>query len=201
MGMLVHHADKIRHATGAHVNFVHHSGKDRARGARGHSSLRAAVDTEIEVHRTEGADYSTVKIVKQREMEIGPAAAFKLEPIILGLNRYAEEVSSCVVRDVSEEDLSAPQQDKTLTAMQQFVYDAILNAAIRGGKRVTPRDGAGDQNCITYDAMRRELEIRGFKDMVDADKAKNVTTNTRIALRRSGKVDFTSTWIWVITDG
>ena len=32
-----------------HVLIVHHSGKDQAKCARGHSSLRAAVDTEIVV--------------------------------------------------------------------------------------------------------------------------------------------------------
>ena len=32
---------------------VHHTGKDTAKGARGHSLLRAATDTEIEVKREE----------------------------------------------------------------------------------------------------------------------------------------------------
>lgn len=32
-----------------HVMLIHHTGKDAARGARGHSSLKAAVDTEMEV--------------------------------------------------------------------------------------------------------------------------------------------------------
>ena len=43
MGQLVVHADAIRKETGAHVLFVHHSGKDQARGARGHSSLLSLI--------------------------------------------------------------------------------------------------------------------------------------------------------------
>jgi len=46
--------DRIRAATGAHVMVVHHSGKNESLGARGHSSLRAAVDVEMEVSASEG---------------------------------------------------------------------------------------------------------------------------------------------------
>ena len=55
MGNLVKHMDKVRHTLKAHLCVIHHSGKDRAKGARGHSLLRAATDTELEVagHATE----------------------------------------------------------------------------------------------------------------------------------------------------
>jgi RecA-family ATPase len=65
MGLIVMAADKIRAATGAHFTYVHHTGKDAARGARGHSLLRAATDTEIEVAG------SIITVEKQRDMEGG----------------------------------------------------------------------------------------------------------------------------------
>jgi RecA-family ATPase len=49
MGALIKRCDKLRAATGAHVMLLHHTGKDKNQGARGHSSLRAAVDTEIQM--------------------------------------------------------------------------------------------------------------------------------------------------------
>jgi RecA-family ATPase len=49
MGALVQRCDKLRAATGAHLMLLHHTGKDITLGARGHSLLRAAVDTEIEM--------------------------------------------------------------------------------------------------------------------------------------------------------
>ena len=201
MGMLVHHADRIRYETGSHVNFIHHSGKNKALGARGHSSLRAAVDTEIEISRDEGADYSTIRIVKQREMEMDEDMYFGLERVVLAVNGFAEELSSCVVKVVNQEDIVKPKQDKTLTAMQQFVYDAVVNAVAIEGKTISPRDGVDSANCISYDTLRMELERRGFKEMVDADKAKTVTSNTRISLKKFGKIDFTRNWIWVVKDG
>jgi hypothetical protein len=42
MGAFVANMDALRAATGAHVAIVHHTGKDKARGARGHSLLLVA---------------------------------------------------------------------------------------------------------------------------------------------------------------
>jgi RecA-family ATPase len=65
MGRIVLAADTIRHETGAHFSYVHHTGKDAARGARGHSLLRAGTDTEAEVAQ------GTLSATKQRDMEGG----------------------------------------------------------------------------------------------------------------------------------
>lgn len=94
MTNVVRAVDKIRISTGAHVMLVHHCGKDAARGARGHSSLRAAIDTEIELME------DTIKIAhvtKQRDLPCVPSMPFALESVELGLNPYNEMVTSCVV--------------------------------------------------------------------------------------------------------
>ena len=97
MTRAVQAVDAIRAATGAHVCVVHHCGKDEARGARGHSSLRAAVDTEIEVSRPEGETISTVRVTKQRDMPAGDPLPFTLEVIELGTDRRGKPITSCIV--------------------------------------------------------------------------------------------------------
>jgi hypothetical protein len=98
MGELVRGADQVRSATGAHVTLVHHTGKDDSKGARGHSLLRAAVDTEIQVWRGEGPDRAIgVTISKQRDLEMGLGFAFKLVKKVLGRDRRDKEVTSCVL--------------------------------------------------------------------------------------------------------
>jgi len=91
MGSFVRNCDRLRHAARTHLMVVHHNGKDAAKGARGHSSLRAAIDTEIEV-----AD-GVISFVKQRDMEAGAPVGFQLEIVDLGTDAYGESVSSCVV--------------------------------------------------------------------------------------------------------
>lgn len=96
MGGLIRNVDHVRAATGAHVLLIHHSGKDQARGARGHSSLRAAVDTELEVQKT-GPNTGTVRATKQRDMELGAAEGFRLVPVQVGTGPDGALAFSCVV--------------------------------------------------------------------------------------------------------
>ena len=99
MGALVMNMDRIRQATKAAVLFVHHSGKDAAKGARGHSLLRAAIDTEIEVAAADSsaAARRTAVVVKQRELPKGDAFGFSLKVVELGTNRRGKPVTSCTV--------------------------------------------------------------------------------------------------------
>src|SRR5690625_1146490 len=110
MGALVRNIDALRQATGAHVMAVHHSGKNRDRGARGHSLLRAAIDTEIEI-----AD-DTITVTKQRDLDRSYNRAFILEPVTLHMDEDGEPISSCTVRLVSKADL--PPGDVTETERQ-----------------------------------------------------------------------------------
>lgn len=201
MGTLIKNADKIREITKAHICFVHHSGKDKANGARGHSSLRAAVDTEIEISRDNKDSPSLVRIAKQREMDMMDDMAFALEAVQLGENRRGKPVSSCVVMPsevINEKD------DTRLTPVQQFVYDAIIDAHIRfGADRQVVKDNLPIKS-ITYDDLKDVLEERGYKDFLDtktssgAEKMKNHTTNARVALNKKGKIASSSKYIWML---
>jgi len=96
MGALIVGADSVRLETGAAVFLVHHMGKDDSRGARGHSSLKAALDTEIEI--TVRGDLHVATVTKQRDLPTGERFAFRLESVELGRNANRKAVTSCVVR-------------------------------------------------------------------------------------------------------
>lgn len=102
MTALIRNIDALRQATNAHVMLIHHSGKDTAKGARGHSSLRAATDTEIEVGNEDGNRAAIV--TKQRDWTGGETFAFGLKTVTLGRDSDGDEVTSCVVEiaDVAE---------------------------------------------------------------------------------------------------
>lgn len=77
--------------TGACVVIVHHSGKDKTKGARGSSALLGALDTEIEV------DTGQVIARKQRDVELGEPIGFKLVPMVVGQDQDGDDITSCVV--------------------------------------------------------------------------------------------------------
>lgn len=115
MSRLVAAFDRIRDETGAHVLGIHHSGKDTGKGARGHSSLRAAVDTEVEVTADEVNKIHTGQITKQRDLPTkGARFAGRFVSVNVGRDQWQGVVTACAVEDAEPVDkpvsLRGPQQ-------------------------------------------------------------------------------------------
>lgn len=131
MGALVRNMDRIRAETGACVLFVHHSGKDSSKGARGHSILRAAIETEIEVAPVENSKMRLATVKKQREMECAGSFAFELEVVDLGENQRGKPVTSCVVRHLENQDGNRTAQ---LNGDTQTAYQLLCDLIAETGK-------------------------------------------------------------------
>lgn len=98
MGAVIKNAEYIKREASTHVMLIHHSGKDQARGARGWSGLRAAIDTEIEVTTDEATGQRVAEITKQRDIPgKGDRLGFKLEVVDLGPGQWDGRRTSCVV--------------------------------------------------------------------------------------------------------
>jgi putative DNA primase/helicase len=98
MGVVLKHADAIRSATGATFLWIHHTGKDQAKGMRGWSGMRAAIDTEIEVTADEATGLRSAEITKQRDLPgKGDRIGFRLVPVPMGVNRWGNPRSTCAV--------------------------------------------------------------------------------------------------------
>jgi putative DNA primase/helicase len=98
MTTVLHHADQIKREAQVHVMLIHHSGKDAARGARGWSGLRAAIDTEIEVTADDVTRIHAAEITKQRDIPgKGDRIGFKLDVVDLGPGQWDSRRTSCVV--------------------------------------------------------------------------------------------------------
>ncbi len=202
MGQLIINADKLREATNAHIAFVHHSGKDDLKGARGHSSLRAAVDTEIEVSRPDTESPSTIKVVKQREMEMIEDMSFTLSRVVLGVNERGKEVTSCVVMpcDVVEKKTTA-----RMNPIQTFMYDAILDCMDRYGEVRFVQKDMPNVKSIRYEELREVLEMRGLKGMMEqekkstAEQVKSATQTARVALKKMSKINFNGVYVWLVS--
>jgi len=148
MGALIGNCDRIREQARAHVMLVHHTGKDEARGARGHSSLRAATDTEIEVSGGDGV--SLAKVTKQRDLEIEGEFGFGLDVVPLGINTRGKDVTSCVV--VTSDVAKRKKRKRPRGAMQKTLVRALQNALVDHGKAVN------DSRCVVVDEDRWQEE-------------------------------------------
>lgn len=97
MGLYISNMKYIQRFADTGVCIVHHSGKDQAAGARGHSSLRAATDTEIEVSsEKKGERYMRqIKTRKQREGESDIVLPFGLMVVELGKDDDGDPIDTC----------------------------------------------------------------------------------------------------------
>lgn len=136
MGALVRNGGLIQQVTGAHLMWIHHSGKDQAKGARGHSSLRAATDTEIEVVATGHARCATV--TKQRDMECAGTFPFRLKVIELGMNTRGKAVTSCVVEADDEHAPGGAPARLRLSGHKQRALEVLADLIAHSGRTGDP---------------------------------------------------------------
>jgi hypothetical protein len=156
MGAVIAHADVLRETTGAHVLFVHHSGKDQAKGSRGHSSLKAATDTEIEVEGEEATKLHKATIRKQRDLgSRGLELTAKFSVVRMGTDQWGKAVTTCVVESTTERLVS-----KSNKAKSADLHDALLhvlvtapNKTMRAAELIDVLLSKGFKKTACYDAI------------------------------------------------
>lgn len=175
IAQLVSGLDMIRRATGAHVMLVHHTGKDAARGARGHSSLRAAIDTEIELTRDE-VGLITAEVTKQRDGPTGYRFAYTLSQVELGRDQDGDPVTSCLVEPV--ETARAGHADVTGSARVALdLLDKVMADAVEVYRKPQYPPGPGvalerwRDACIEAGDLstsdNRETHLKAFRRAMD----------------------------------
>lgn len=143
---------------------VHHSGKDATRGARGHSSLRAAMDTQIEIAKDEDSGIISAKCRKARDAGYFAPMALRLHPI--ALDEYAD-VTSCVIVPTSE-PLPRPKPKKR-TAPDKLL-DVIASFGMQGGTHAelkTAFQKATGMSASSFDKAHAELVELGRLEYVN----------------------------------
>lgn len=88
----------IQREFGGLVLFVHHTGKDEAKGMRGSSSLPAALDASVEISREDNDPnqrwWATSKV---KDGPDDSRVGFKLKVVPVGTDKRGKAITSCVV--------------------------------------------------------------------------------------------------------
>lgn len=201
MGALVSNADRLRVETGAHVLFIHHSGKDEARGARGHSSLRAALDTEIEILKDEETDIATVTVTKQRDLATIQPFTFALKSHDLGTNRRGKPVTSCVI--VPGGDAGSQQtKPKLRPRAREYLHQLHELLAREAQPNVVPEAGMSPVMAVRREQFRGWLVHRGvlFTEENGAISGSDRSAFKRVLdeLRSARAIGMIGEWMWAI---
>lgn len=163
MGALVSNLDKLREMTGCFIAIVHHSGKDIARGARGHSLLYAATDAEIEVSADKETRVSTARVTKQRDFGTDGAFGFELRDVVLGQDEDGDAVTSCTVTECDAPPEAPAKAGRPLTGAAAAGMDQLTGCLATSGTE--PIDNAHiprGVTCVTLDLWKSWLISAGI---------------------------------------
>jgi hypothetical protein len=191
MGALVTNGTMIQQVTGSHLMWIHHSGKDQAQGARGHSSLRAATDTEIEIGRPDKDSPSTANATKQREMDIDGEWSFSLQKVDLGINRRGKPVTSCVVQPADGVAKSGPK----LAPGAKFALAALHEVMIGGGQPSMSPSVPQWARVVRLDAWRQAFYQRSHLD--NPQTKKKAFQRAVSDLRDAAAIGFHDDYVWI----
>lgn len=147
MGQLIEASKEAQRRLGGVVLLVHHTGKDSAKGLRGHSSLYAALDAAIEVSRHDARREWSV--AKSKDDADGGRHAFTLRVVELGDDDHGEPLTSCVV----EQDDTAPAAARPMPngKTQRIVYEA-LGELLRASKNFGRAGAPASRPCVQVEA-------------------------------------------------
>jgi hypothetical protein len=191
MGLLVRHCDHLRFLTKAHVMGLHHTGRDENRGARGHSLLKAATDTEIELSMTDDVSKTaTAKVTKQRDRAGGEVFSFRLHQVELDrVNSKGEKIKSCAILEDEVAQARAPAGHPKLSDRERLAVQCLRDLISKKGApppegfdvpdlptgvlAVSLDDWRGElfkRNVITREDDGHRQKFKRLKDGLQADK-------------------------------
>lgn len=161
MGAFITSCGHLQQVFEAALLVIHHSGKDQAKGLRGHSSLLGAVDTELELLRFDDQPRGILTVSKQKDGEDGV--------------RYGFEMVEIEIEEPGENTLGIDEPRKSL-AVSPSDGDAI-KAAEEAKKVGLNRSGKGKKQQIAVQALR------------DVINAKGTHWKVSVGVRKCAKVD------------
>jgi hypothetical protein len=107
MPAYINAASQIEQAFGCLVIIIHHCGLDEKR-MRGHTSLRAGIDVQIQVAKaTTGNMMFHASVVEAKDMAEGNPIACGLGTVVVGTDDEGHDITTCVVRGI---DADTPAQ-------------------------------------------------------------------------------------------
>jgi hypothetical protein len=191
---LITAGEAINRATGAALFWVHHKNAAGDR-ERGHTSLRANIDTAIEVVKEEDTSVRTMRLSKMKDGEDGLKLGFELHPVEIGSYDDGKPMTSCVV--VPAQLGSDRPGKRPRLPNGQFNFLKVLDSAIsqRGG--VVP--GVGCYG-VEYEAFR-DLYVTLLGSGKASAAIRQAISRDGDALWRAGLIERQDPWLWITDKG
>ena len=148
MSRLILAGEEISKSTGSALFWVHHKNASGLR-ERGHTSLRANIDTAIEVTKDNETNERTLRLSKMKDGEDGLKIGFDLQSVQIGSYDDGKPMTSCVVVP-AQLGTERTSHRRPLPKGQQRYLKILDTAIIQYGGMVPAQDVYG----VPYPAFR-----------------------------------------------
>lgn len=190
MGELIGCMKALQAELGGLVLAVHHSGKDQARGLRGHSSLLAALDSVIEVSRHD--DRREWRVAKAKDGEDGSAHPFRLEVVELGEDDEGYPVTSCVIEPIENAAETVRKASPPGGGNQRIAWDA-LGELLRASSAFGQGKAPPSRPCVTLAAA---LDAIAPRLPIDPKRQRERAQQAITGLIGRGCIAHFEGWLW-----
>jgi hypothetical protein len=197
MSAFIKACDQIRIGADATVLIVHHSGKSRQSGARGSSALLAAVDTAIEVTKSNDGTVRTAKVVKQKDGADGVTFGFALQLVEIGRDDEGEIITTCFVDPC--EPGAKKKEVSTLSPREVKAFEVLRKMIATDGKQPPASDKIAADKVVETKTFRDELKRAGVTDATKPDSERGQWKQIKDGLFAKGAFAIQGEYCWSLT--
>jgi hypothetical protein len=182
---------------------LHHSGKDLAKGLRGHSSLLGAVDTQLEILRFEDQAKGIISLTKQKDGQDGIRHGFEMVEIEISSSSLgfdpvvslAVQASDEAVNEMSRK-ASKGNQDNKGNGKNQRLEMLCLETVVRS-KGIIKFVDKKQRMAVNLEEWRQELwEKMGCTDE-DKNTFKTAWSRAKTRLQDAGLIGIRDKLVWL----
>jgi 5S rRNA maturation endonuclease (ribonuclease M5) len=185
---LVHRAERIQSETGAHVLFVHHTGKDEKRGGRGSNNILGASETQIQIWSCEKGIFKA-SIEKVKDGEAVEPLLYTLVQTVLGVDEDGADITSCYI---TSSDTSPSVRGKLrLSDIERIAIDALQSVLLDRGQTPpqTIEIPPSIKDVVNVEIWRERAYAKGLTDGT-SEARKKASNGCAKACRQSAASEF-----------
>ena len=207
MGAFITSCGHLQQVFEAALLVIHHSGKDQAKGLRGHSSLLGAVDTELELLRFDDQPRGVVTISKQKDGEDGVRYGFEMVEIDID-----EGSAATLSLDEPRKSLAVNPSDEAARRTSEEAQKVGLNRSGKGKKQAIAVDAlralinkkgmhwkvsVGIRRCVRIEEWKQEFAEKMGNDEAGSEAFRSAWRRVRSDSGRPSDVKIEGEWAWI----
>jgi hypothetical protein len=201
MSRLISAGEAINKATGAALMWVHHKNAAGDR-ERGHTSLRANIDTAIEVTKDPETNLRTARLAKLKDGEDGLKLGFELHPVTVGTYDDGKEITSCVVSPAQVVTEQASERNRPRLPSGQASFLRCLDDAILQLGGVMPPNAGPSPDTLGVEWRSFMTVYKAVRGVTHDDNAmRQALMRDGDALNAKGLIGRNNPWVWLTEAG